>query len=93
MSDLLKETMTRLARAIERDTRKLLEDAIAKRLGVPVVKFENYLVRMRTDKAAGGTLVYLDTKPLILIRCEYFRKGLEIGYNITHFNFEAPNVH
>lgn len=58
MSDYMKEAMVQLALTVERNTRKLLEEAIAKRLGVPVAKFEDYLNRMHTDKAAGGTLVY-----------------------------------
>lgn len=93
MSNLMKEAMNRLARAVERDTRKLLEDAIAKRLGVPVAKFEDYLTRLTADKVGGATLVYLDQKALITIGVVYNYTGLEYGYEMFHQHYEAPNVH
>jgi hypothetical protein len=93
MRDLRKEALKRIASCVEHDTRKLLEDAIAKRLGAPVVKFEDYLTRMRTIKAGASTLVYLDQKELIAIGVLYHYTGSEYGYEMFHRHYEAPNVH
>lgn len=93
MNDVMKDQFEKLASKVARETEALLNQAIARRLGLESVQCWKFINRMTTVLIPGGNLIYLDHKELISIQIEYHSNGLEIGFKILHRDYEAPNVH